>query len=242
MTVLSCADLLTVWEQGSGLHSIDRALLLLMRGCRECTHEALAQVSLGQRDTRLLRMRRELFGDLLDARAECPQCQERVECSMSCQQLLAEAVDSHPPEATLTVDGIELRLRVPDSRDLALAATRPSVAAARRLLLERCVTPANTEGFEIEVLSEAAQALIADQLAASDPRAEILLNLSCPACGHGWQMLFDIAAFLWAEVSTQAKRVLQQIDLLARTYGWTEAEVLRLSERRRGWYVEMALS
>ncbi len=35
-----------------------------------------------------------------------------------------------------------------------------------------------------------------------------------------------------------AKDILFDVDLLARAYGWPEAEVLALSPTRRAWYVE----
>jgi hypothetical protein len=40
----------------------------------------------------------------------------------------------------------------------------------------------------------------------------------------------------------RSKRLLQEIDLLARTYGWTEGEILGMTDQRRSLYVGMALS
>jgi hypothetical protein len=66
-----------------------------------------------------------------------------------------------------------------------------------------------------------------------------LIDLSCPACGHGWQVIFDIESFLWAKVSALAKRLLHEVHGLASAYGWTERDILALPAVRRQFYLEM---
>jgi hypothetical protein len=44
---------------------------------------------------------------------------------------------------------------------------------------------------------------------------------------------------LWQKVQLAAERLLLDIDTLARAYGWTESDVLRLSPVRRAAYVQM---
>jgi hypothetical protein len=67
-----------------------------------------------------------------------------------------------------------------------------------------------------------------------------LLDLRCPTCGHSWHALFDIVAFFWAELASQAKRLLREVHTLARAYGWREADIVSMSARRRQLYLEMA--
>jgi hypothetical protein len=76
-------------------------------------------------------------------------------------------------------------------------------------------------------------------MATADPAAEVLLNLQCPLCTHSWQAFFDIAAFFWTEISAHARRLLHEVDALARIYGWDEAEILGLSPTRRQAYLEL---
>ena len=76
-------------------------------------------------------------------------------------------------------------------------------------------------------------------MAECDPQAEVLIDMECPDCGHRWQMLFDIAAFLWTEIAVAAKRLLREVHTLARAYGWREADILSLSAARRQFYIEM---
>ena len=80
---------------------------------------------------------------------------------------------------------------------------------------------------------------IIDQMALADPQADVQLNLSCPACNHHWQSVFDIVSFFWSEIHAWAQRTLREIHALASAYGWREADILALSPRRRQLYLEM---
>jgi hypothetical protein len=93
----------------------------------------------------------------------------------------------------------------------------------------------------VDMMPAAVQTAMAAELAAMDPQAEILLDLVCPACGHTWLGVFEIVTFLWSEIRARARRLLQEVDALARAYGWREADVLRMSETRRGLYLQMAV-
>jgi hypothetical protein len=154
-----------------------------------------------------------------------------------------ELGETHEPSRkTLAHNGVQWELRAPNSRDLAEAALAPDLPSARAVLLERCVRPASETGQVPRSWADAPEVAPAEKLAALDPLAEILIDLKCQACGHAWQSLFDIATFLWSEIRARSRRLLQDIDVLARTYGWTESEILRLGDHRRGLYVQMALS
>src|SRR5262249_54730629 len=149
-----------------------------------------ASLTLGQRDALLLTLRQWTFGDRIDAYTECPNCRERLEFSTSCRALIVETPLEVSFEKQITVDGIELRLRCPDSRDAAIAANSKDAEEATRALLARCITPTDNSETSVDSLSESARIAAARELAAIDPQAEILLDLSCPACGHSWQGLF----------------------------------------------------
>jgi len=45
--------------------------------------------------------------------------------------------------------------------------------------------------------------------------------------------------FFWAELAAEAKRLLREVDALARAYGWREADILALSSQRRHAYLEL---
>jgi hypothetical protein len=142
----------------------------------------------------------------------------------------------------LVTDDLTLQFRLPNSRDLAAILDCQDPAAARSLLMQRCVLRAERDGALVagsELPAEVTTRL-ARRMAECDPQAEVLLDLRCPACDHAWQALFDIVTFFWAELAAQAKRLLREVHTLARAYGWHEADVLGMSARRRQFYLEMA--
>ena len=240
MRSFSAADFLVLWERGFGLHAIDRALLVLSHACPEYAHDELCTLSLGQRDTLLLKVRQRTFGDQMAAYTDCPSCRESLEFSLSCDALSSDPRPDAVTTKTITIAGAEFRLRCPDSRDAAAAAASHDVEVARRTLFARCVIQKNSADSTIDALPEWVQMAIANELAAIDPQAEMLLNLSCPSCRHSWQALFDIGAYLWTEMRARARRLLQEVDALARAYGWSESEILAMSPARRGLYLQMA--
>lgn len=237
MRTFSANDFLSLWEQGARMHAIDQALLVLSRAAPETDRDALMRLSLGQRDRLLLAVRQRNFGDQLDAHTVCAACRERVEFSLSCSALLADTSAAEPPIRQVTLDGAAFELRCPNSLDLAEAACRTSVEAVEEVLLARCVSH-----DDAVALTPPRRAAIAAALSALDPAAEVMLDLSCPACGHHWQALLDINQVLWMEIAARARRLLQEVDVLARVYHWNEGEILSLSENRRAVYLEMALS
>jgi hypothetical protein len=83
---------------------------------------------------------------------------------------------------------------------------------------------------------------VAARLAAADAHLETLLDLTCPACGEAWRTELDPATFVWEELRAHALALLDEVDVLARAYGWSEAEILALGAERRRLYVERALA
>ena len=243
MRPLSAYDLLTVWEAGEDQHPLYRALTLLAAACPELTWDELAALSIGQRDARLLTLRELTSGPRLNGFVECPRCAEPLEFDVAVADLRVAAEPSAEEEAReLVTDGLALRFRLPSSRDLAAVLDCRDTAAARDLLVRRCVLQASRDGAPVAVgeLSAEATTRLARRMAECDPQAEVLLDLRCPTCEHAWQALFDIVAFFLVEIATQAKRLLREVHTLARAYGWREADILGMSARRRQFYLEMA--
>jgi hypothetical protein len=234
--------ILNIWEQGYRLHSIDQALLVLSYASPEYAYDRLTTLRLGQRDALLLKVRQQTFGDRLEAYTECPECEERLEFSLSCDFFLSDAPPHEITTKTVTIQGADFDLRCPNSRDAAAAAASENVEVAKKAFFTGCTTAAAGSILNTDSLPESIQAAIAAELAAMDPQAEMLLDLSCPTCRHAWQAVFEIITFFWTEIRVRARRLLQEVDALARAYGWAEGDILAMSEARRGLYLQMALS
>jgi hypothetical protein len=48
----------------------------------------------------------------------------------------------------------------------------------------------------------------------------------------------DPPSFLWREVEARAACLLDEIDRLARAYGWSERDILGLGDARRAAYLD----
>jgi hypothetical protein len=240
MRVLSAQEILEVWERGERLHPIDKALMLLAAACPECTLEELAGISIGQRDALLFAMREMSFGPEMQAFCVCPLCDAPLEWSMNTADLFRNVVGSHESELHLMAEGYDVRLRLLNSMDLAEAITL-GTENGPQLLLARSIVRAVRGGREIapETLPETVKNALELHLLKCDPLSEIELDMECPSCGNCWPMLLDILSFFWAELDAQARYLLQQIDILARHYGWSESDILSMHRQRRQHYIDM---
>src|SRR5215210_788349 len=217
MRPLAAREVLDVWEQGQGYGPTVRALVLLAAACSEEPWEELEALPLGERDRRLLGLRIVTAGRLLNA----------------CGPALSEG--------ELAREDLALRFRPVTSADLLAVERCLGVEEARRSLAGCCLLEARRidRPVEVDELSDEELADLSKALADSDPGAELLFDLRCPACESVWQQVLDVAAFVWEELEAQARRILGEVHVLARAYGWREADVLALSPRRRRLYLEM---
>jgi hypothetical protein len=238
---LTPSDLLELWERGPGRSPAERALLLLAATSPGTSSDALARLSIGERDARLLALREATFGPTLVGLATCPACRDSVELSVEAAGLRVAAEPDPQIERSLAVAGGEVHFRVPDSLDLAAIAGTHDVAIARQRLIERCVSAVDREGhpLALDQLPAGVLEAIAERMARADPQADVRFALACPSCAHRWEATFDIATFLWREVEAWALRLLREVHTLAMAYGWREAEILAMHPVRRQVYLAM---
>jgi hypothetical protein len=262
MRAPSTADLLNMWEKGLHQGSVSRALTLLEALYPEGEPEALAQLSIGERDARLFQLRQVLFGPRMTSTTRCPRCSERLEWESDVADLLVHRVsppagfsnrlqgngDPSPPKRgglilDVTVESCRIKFRLPNSGDLPSLSGQRDAAVMREQLLERCLIEASTkdgEPLQFGQLPETALQGMIQEMERADPQSNPQICLTCPACGHCWEAAFDIVSFLWSEIHSWAQRTLRTVHLLARSYGWQEADILAMSPTRRQIYLEMA--
>jgi hypothetical protein len=236
---LSAADLVRLWERGAGLHAVDRSLHVLACALPDRDAAELARLPLGRRDALLLSVREATLGSRIEARDMCPACGERVEVELACGALASGAA---PPERwPLECHGYRLVLRPLDSVDAAAAAQCRGVAAAKSTLLARAVVAADRDGqpVAVEDLPGEVASAVAASIADRDSGAELMLEFACPRCAHVWQDVLDVSSFVWVELSACAQRLLLDVHTLARAYGWSESDILSLSDARRAAYLTL---
>ena len=238
MRALSASNLLNTWERGSRQPPVERALLLLGAACPEHTPEALAQLSIGRRDSLLLNLRERTFGSQFVSRLVCQKCGEQLELAFKVSDI--DAAEQTNDAETLTINGygFEVMFRLPNSEDVRVAI---DVLGDRELVLfQRCLLRASKDGVEQSAgeLPPSVVEMVVDRMARADPQS-VPLSLVCAACSHKWFMGFDIVSYFWTELNVWASRMLREVHLLASTYGWRENDILAMNPWRRQSYLEM---
>jgi len=261
MRAPTAAELLNVWENGLRQGRIDCALGLLEAVYPDQSVEILTELSIGERDARLLQVRQVLFGPRITSTTPCPRCSERLEWEsevadlliyqegpvVGSLNLLQENAGPSPAKGrggilSVAVEDYQITFRLPNSGDFSALSHQRDAAVMRTQLLERCLiesSKADGEPLQFDQLPDAALQAMVQEMDRADPQSNLQISLTCPACGHCWEALFDIVSFLWAEINAWAERTLRTVHLLARAYGWREADILAMSATRRQIYLEM---
>lgn len=220
-------DLLTLEDAGEALSPPRRALLLAESAPGPPVEP---REPVGRTHARLLGLYQELAGSMLEGTVDCPACAATVELNVACEDLLAAqpAVPVDPGPLLTGTGSVTWR---PVSYDDLAAAESEDDAQAVAEVLSRCV--------DGEVTERLRPALCA-AMATADPLAEIEVELVCPECEEPVLAFLDVLDFTWAQVVAKAEALLLEVDVLARAYSWSEAEILALSPARRRRFVELA--
>lgn len=241
MTSLSSAELLGLWELSRDLVPVERALALWAAASPDRTVAELAAAPVGRRDGALIALRRALYGDRADCFLECPRCALALEFTVDLAAVPGPPADDAGEPAGVTWEAWTCRYRLPTTEDLRALAGVASFEDVSAALLARCVLDLRRAGDPVPVakLPPGLRSALDAEMGRRDPQADVELSLSCPGCSFAWVSSFDVAAFLWRELDRDARRLLREVDLLARAYGWTEGEILGLPRARRRSYLEL---
>lgn len=232
------AAILTLWERGIAVAPAYRADAML-----EADHEAAA--SLGARNAALLSLRAQLLGRTQALRCTCVHCGGLNEFTIDCDALSRTLA---PPTG---VDGIHalkageyvVEFRIPVRDDIRAAAVARDDESFALALLSRCVlrcVDADGNVCESSDLPFEAREAVAQAMERIEPGATIEFDVVCAECGAAWSAPMDCADVVWSEIQSRAERILLEIDVLARAYGWHEQQVLALSDVRRAAYLQLA--
>jgi hypothetical protein len=249
MYALSASALLGIWENGAGKAPVEQALAILRAAFPYATHTKLMKLTIGQRDTCLIQLYELTFGSHLKGLANCPACSERLELDFNGRDLLApssplldpELMEPLNAESSFRLNDYEVTYRLPTSADLLSSFEPANISTLREQLLQACVVSVICDGKTkaANELPESVFEELAQHMDKADPMANLILAAACPACGHTWQIIFDIVSYFWNEINAWAIRLLHEVHLLASAYGWSEADILNMSAWRRQRYLEL---
>jgi len=241
MRPLTSRTLLDAWETGQHQSWPQRALTLLAASDPDTPIQDWAGLTVGERDRRLMLLRQWAFGPTASALVACGACGQRLEFPVDLDRLGADCVAAEVGAMAVRMDGWDVQFRLPNGHDLSAVAAHADLAAARDLLLARCVLAATAEDTTIAVdaMPVAVQSAVIDMMASADPLADVRLAVRCPGCEHQWDCAFDILRFFWTEIHAWASRLLREVHQLATAYGWRESEILSMTPWRRAAYLEL---
>jgi hypothetical protein len=237
---VTAARLLNAWESSLD-EPVARRGAAVVAGCRGLHVDDVSRWNVAMLNDELFQLRAELFGTAAEALTDCPSCRQ-------CLELELDVVGLNPAPMTRdrdvlhVVDGYSITAKWPSSDDVAAACAGAEKATAAVALLERCVESVlspSGEALQLPDLPRDVGTGIREWMSLELESAEALLEVVCDVCDHQFQVPFDIASFLLSDVDSWAGNVLREIHVLASAHGWTEAEVLALSARRRRHYIDL---
>jgi hypothetical protein len=140
---------------------------------------------------------------------------------------------------SLEYDGNLIKFRLPNSTDLMEVMALGRGTSQEDALLRKCIEPDSLPAPLYHEMPEALKNALIQKMEACDPQSDITMAISCPECGHIWDMTFDIMSYLWAEIDDWATNLVQDVYLLAKNFGWSENDILEMGSFRRSLYIKM---
>ena len=181
----------------------------------------LAGLTIAQRDAALFHVRRPTFGSQLKGLSDCPACRERLELAFNADDLRGEypaggEVSLPDPELTnlhnavtsFELKGYQVSFRLPTSADLLNIAGLTQIDTARRQLLQACLVSVRRRKKVVsvhELPADVTDAII-ERIGQNELLANLTIAATCPACGHKWEVVFDIVSYFWSEINAWAVR------------------------------------
>ena len=243
MKPLSAFELLNSWEEGIDQPLHEKTLRLLAKACSVGDYNDMGLLSIGERDARLLHLREWLFGSRLMNMANCPQCREPIEWETNTEDLHLQLLPAELSVRSfkLDKDDFSIHFRLPNTHDITNAIADSANPSGQKKILSDCIVDISKKGkkFKGNDLPDEVWDVLSKRMEEEDPQADIRMKIDCPACKHTWEARFDIVSFLWAEIHNWAQRIIQEVALLARSFGWSEKDILNMSARRRQLYLQM---
>jgi hypothetical protein len=220
-------------------------------GPHRATREMVRDLTVGDRDYLLLKLREVTFGAAISMVPSCP----RPDCGakMDLDLLVSDfPVEERPVGVSHRVSCDEPRpvtveFRVPTGHEHEQVAALVGLddEQLRDRLLASCIlsiVDADGAAVGFESLAPSSKSQIADTIENASPRVETELELACPACAETFVLALDPASLLLEEIARHRTRFDREIHVLALHYHWSLRELLGLSRPRRQRYLRLLIA
>lgn len=234
-----------VWEFGQGKSLVEQAMIFLAPAFPDLSRQELYQLPIGNRDLRLLELRRTLAGERLTGKSHCPNCETELQFSLTLSQLImADYRIAKPNQYEETFEDYTVRFRSLTSMDQLHLAQVYDVDTGADIMRQASILEARWQGQAVDPLTlpETVLEAVGERIIEVDPQVETRFSLNCAVCKCKFSAVFEAVEFVWSEIVTHAQHTLEDVVILARAFGWSEHEILEMTPRRRQRYLDMVPS
>ena len=232
------ANIVAAWEAASGLSPPRRTARLLVWSGGAVDEASALELDVATTASLLWASYADAFGPTADMVVACGSCGAALEAEI---QLPHGAAVRTPHATAARVAGFEVR--VPTLGELDRVHGRPDAGAQLRAW---CVVPIDGRQPSPSAphVGDAGCAEMdwADVDAAVDElagTAALHAHVVCPECDAGFEATLDPGALVWDRIRLEAPRLLAEVTVLAQAFGWSESEILGLSDARRDAYLNL---
>lgn len=197
--------------------------------------EHVRALNLAQRDWLLIELRSRSLGSRIKGEVLCPHCGSAGEIEFTANDLPIQPPADNQPFVIHLPSGKVARLRRLVAGDHEQFAATPGLDGSAQMALALNRALVSLQGDPDSLEDEDRRAL--EQALASSVPEELKIELDCPSCGQKLAARFGACAFFLAELREHSRTLIDDVHTLARTYHWSEADVLRLPLRRRLAYL-----
>jgi len=158
----------------------------------------------------------------------CAVCRAQFELEIDLARCRL-AQDDGPVEFSVA-HGVSRRARLPTGTDHSRwqSERTPLVLAAAGLLVDS----------RPDVLDDEATQALDAALAQRDPLRELSVETACPECGASARQLVNLEEQLLGAFASTQRRLLGEIETLARVFHWREADIADMPAWRRAFYLD----
>jgi hypothetical protein len=209
------------------------------------SHAALEKLPVGERLALLIELVRASGDEFLRINLACDavDCRQTLETELdlsALQDMHRQA--SQTEQAQVSVQGASIILRRPTALDQSL--WRQSHFENPRQALEHMMETLVVES-ELELvppISEAIVEAVEKAMRSADPLVALGVSIECPDCGRWQERPLDLGWMLLSRLRRIQTDLIEIIHQLAKSYHWTEEQILTLPARRQAQYLRLIRS
>lgn len=185
----------------------------------------LDELTLGDRTRLLLAALVASYGAPVALLLHCETdgCDQTYELPLDVPALLA-GQSAQEGQFVMQCEHMDIQIRLPTGVDM--VALAQDALATPQAFFARCAPQAPSHLWDS----------IAAEMARRDPFAEVVFATTCEACGAQTRGLLDPLA-LFTNAMASYGGIMAELDRLARTYGWTDAQLGAMTAHRRRLYL-----